>query len=126
MPGGFGGPLGGVNKSRLAALVTKLDDLTSKPLELTLSEDQKKKVREQIKDLDQKEELSDEEAKKRLDALQEVVTPEQRKTLEAAGFRFAPQRGGGPPANLPNPFQAGDDSKHLKELKDRLGSGKAG
>jgi hypothetical protein len=121
-PGGRGG-FGGMRdnpKIQLANLVAKLDDLTRKPLEVKLTEDQKKRVREQLKGLDEQKELTDDDAKKRLDALLEIVK-DQSETLKSAGYPW-PGEGRGrdnqPPA--PNPFQAGKNNEHLKSL---LGQG---
>jgi hypothetical protein len=64
-----------------------------KPLVVTLDDDQKAKVQEQLKGLESMEELTAEEAKTRLDALLAIVE-DQRETLEAAGYRW-PGGGGG-------------------------------
>src|SRR5438046_2506304 len=74
MMGGPGGPMGGAPpggrpptaKSQLASLVTKLDQLTRKPLTVSLNEEQRKKLREQLRGLDESEDLAEEDAKKRL------------------------------------------------------------
>jgi hypothetical protein len=73
-------------KAQLALLVNKMQQLTDKPLALTLSGERRNAIREQLKDLTEPEELTDVDAKRRLDAILEVVK-DDRKTLEAVGFR---------------------------------------
>jgi hypothetical protein len=121
MPGGQG-MFGRPNpKNQLASLVAKLDQLVAKPLTLHLSPEQRTKLEEQLEGLDEKKELSDKEAQKRLDAVLKIVK-EQKATLEAAGYRWPGEgRGGGqPPAAAPNPFKEKANRKHLKELQERL------
>ena len=109
-------------KTQLASLVAKLDQLTQKPLAVNLTDEQKKKVREQLQGLGDQDDLSDDDAKKRLDALMEVVTPEQKETLEAAGARLPGRQIPIPrPADAPkNPFKEEANAKHLKSLQDQL------
>jgi hypothetical protein len=107
----------------LARLVVKIDQLTQKPLHITLTTEQQAKIREQLQGLDDKAELSDEEAKKRLDAILEIVKG-NKDTLEAAGYNWPGQMPGGrggfgqPPA--PNPFKEDANAKHLKSLQEQL------
>jgi hypothetical protein len=134
-PGGRGG--GGPNpKAQLAALVNKLDVLTEKPLTVKLNEDQRKQVQEQLTGLAD-DNLSDDDAKKKLDKLLDVLK-EQKGTLEAAGYQWPGEGGrgggrGGPTGNLPgggrggrggepppNPFKNEQNAEHLKHLTDRL------
>jgi hypothetical protein len=126
-PGGARGGGGPNSKAQLVALVTKLEQLTSKPLSVNLNEEQQAKLREELKGLNEKDDLSDDEAKKRLDSILEIVKGE-KETLEAAGYRWPGQRGGGggtqPPAEVPNPFKEGDAGKHLKALQEQLSKGK--
>lgn len=143
-PGGMMAGMGGMGRgmqgppvrSQLANLVSKLDVLTNKekPLLIQLTPEQKQKVKEQLQGLADLQEVSDDEAKKRLDALLEVLK-ENKETLEAAGFRwpgaqagpggFGAPGGGRPGGNQPtNPFK--DDpnvSKALKSLESTLGKG---
>jgi len=136
-PGGAGGGGGGQRgpspKTQLANLVTKLDLLTQKPLSVELTADQKKKVGEQLKGLTDADDLSDEDATKRLDALKDVLK-ENIETLEAAGYRFPGQGGpggapgaGGPGGGRPpaNPFKDEQTGKHLKSLESQLAKGAA-
>jgi hypothetical protein len=125
----MGGPPGGQPgrgqgpsaKTQLASLVAKLDQLTRKPLAVNLTEEQRAQVREQLKGLGDADDLSDDDAKKRLDTVLDVVK-DQRETLEAAGYRWPGQQGGGrPPADAPkNPFKDEANGKHLKSLEDQL------
>jgi hypothetical protein len=129
MPGGPGGGgrgrggRGGANsKIQLTLLVVKLDQLTNKPLAITLTDEQCSKIREQLAGLKDKEELSEEDAKKRLDALLDAVK-ENKQTLAAAGYRWPGEGGGrgGPPGDVPpNPFTDEENSKHLKALQERV------
>jgi hypothetical protein len=119
-------------KAQLATLVGKLDMLTSKPLAVDLDAAKKKQVLEQLRGLGEKDELKDEEAKAKLDALLKVLDGD-RDTLEAVGYRWpgaaAPGGGrgrGGAAQAPPNPFKEGDNGKHLKALQERLEKGAAG
>jgi hypothetical protein len=115
------GGRGPSSKNQLATLVTKIDQLTKKPLVINLTDEKRTKLREQLQGLDKKEELSEVEAKKRLDAILEVVK-EDRATLEAAGYRWPGEGGGGfrPPSNDPNPFTSEQNGKHLKSLQEQV------
>lgn len=119
---GMGGGRGPNPKAQLATLVTKLDQLSGKPLHLALTPEQKKKVDEQLQKLDEEKELKEDDAKKRLDTLLTLLK-DQRETLEAAGYRWpgAGQGGGGrPPADQPNPFTEEANAHHLKSLRAYL------
>ena len=148
-PGGGGGRGGPTAKSQLATLVTKLDQLTRKPLTVSLSEEQRTKLRERLRGLEEKEVLAEEDAKKRLDAILEIVQSD-RENLETAGYRWpgqpraggggggppragggggggGPPRaggGGGAPPERPNPFKDEQNGKHLKSLDQQLASTK--
>ncbi len=131
-PGGRpGGPGGGPNsKIQLAVLINKLEVLTQKPLIIQLDDEKQKKLAEQLQGLEAKEELSEDEAKDRLEAIL-VIVKDNRETLEAAGYRWPGERpaggaAGGRPADVPNPFKEGDNNKHLKSLQELLAKGKAG
>lgn len=124
---GAGAPKGGMGrgpnpKLQLASLVAKLDLVTGKPPTIQLTEEQRKKVQQQLQGLDTAEDLPAEEAKKRLDALLEVLK-DHRQTLELVGYRWPSQ--GGPssfsaPPELPNPFKEEKSAKPLKSLQSRL------
>lgn len=106
-------------KLQLAALVVKLNQLTGKTLMIDLG-DRKAKVAEQLKDLDTLETLSDEAADARVQALMELLKPDEN-TLTSAGFNlnFAGTVGKGkePPAN---PFTTETNKGALKALQDRV------
>src|SRR5262245_53562487 len=80
MAGGGGGHRGGGqrgaansnSKNQLASLITKLDLLTHERPVVKLDADQKRQIRKQIEKLEDKEDLSEEEAKKKLDAVVDI------------------------------------------------------
>lgn len=139
--GGGGGPS---PKVQLTTLVNKLEVLSTKPLTIKLNEDQQKKLAEQLQGLDEKEELTDEDAKTRLEAILEIVK-DDKATLESAGYRWPGGGGGGPgggrggapgggrggfgggaPPDVPkNPFKdVEENNKHLKSLQEQLSKAK--
>jgi hypothetical protein len=130
-PGGGkgGGPGGGfgigsrpTSKGQLASLVAKLDQLTKKPLEVKLTDEQRAKIAKQLEGLDAADGVSEEEAKKRLDAILATIEGD-KETLEAAGFRWP---GDNPPRTPSgdNPFAEGEAKEHLKQLLERVGKAK--
>jgi hypothetical protein len=128
-PGGGpkGGPGGGFQapspRVQLAGLVTALENVADKPVTLTLTDDQRKAIAEQLKGLDAAAEIKDDDAKARLDAILKVVEKD-RATLEAVGYRPPTEGKGsggfGPPKDSPNPFKEGPAHERLKLLLDRL------
>jgi hypothetical protein len=125
MPGMGGkgkGPAGPSPKTELATLVVKIHLLTDKPLTLSLSEQQRSTIAEQLRELADKEDLSDDDAKARLEAILDSVKAE-RAILEAAGFRWPAQGGAGgiptPPAAA-NPFKGGENRERLLALQTSL------
>jgi hypothetical protein len=121
---GMGGGRGPSPKTQLAGLVDKLDVLTGKPLAIELAPERKAKIAEVLKGLDDKMELTDEDAKRKLDALLAEVQ-DQKTTLEAAGYSW-PGEGGAPGragAAAPNPFKEEASAQHLKALRERLAKG---
>jgi hypothetical protein len=123
-PGGGGGGRGPSPKAQLASLVTKLDQLTQKPLTVTLNDEEKAKLAEQLRGLAELDTLDDEEAKKRLEATLELVK-DDREALEAAGYRWPGAPGGFRPTGAPNPFKEEENAAHLKGLQARLEKPKA-
>jgi hypothetical protein len=106
-------------KLMLANFVATLDALTTKPLEIKLTDGQKTKLAKALKELDPEIDISEEDAGKRLDELLKIVQ-ENRETLEAAGFRWP---GTAPPFARPsagNPFAEDANKEHLKKLGDRV------
>jgi len=121
-PKGPGGPPAAPSpKVQLAALVTALDTVADRPVTITLTPEQKTVIAEKLKGLDQPAELTDDDAKARLDAILKEVEKDQ-KTLETVGFRTTPPAKGGfgPPKEVPNPFKEGPAAERLKSLLDRL------
>ncbi len=126
--GGKGGGKGGGGfapspKAQLAQLVTKLDTLTGQTLHIDLTPEQKKQAKELLAGLAEKDEIKDEDAKEKLDALLKILEP-HKKALEDAGFRWpGGMGGGGPPGGMPpaNPFKEGDSAAALKALEAKLG-----
>ncbi len=123
--GGMGMGMGGKGpsaKSQLNTLVAKLDILTQKPLTVNLDDAQKKQVQEQLKGLDALDELTEADAKQRLDALLEVVK-DQKEQLSVVGFRWPGEKGGGfgGAKDVPNPFKEEPNAKRLQALEQRLG-----
>jgi hypothetical protein len=127
--GGFGGGQRGGRggapdyRTELAMLVLKLDEVTTaKPVTLNLTADQKKAIRQAIGDLLDKDNLSAQDAEKKLKAILKVLDKYQ-KPLEEAGYRW-PLRGsdlvGQQPTDRNNPFSDELIRKHLKALKERL------
>jgi hypothetical protein len=108
-------------KAQLVALVTALDTVADRPVTITLTPEQKSTIVEKLKGLDQPAELTDDDAKARLDAIVKAVEREQ-KTLETVGFRTTPPAKGGfgPPKESPNPFKEGPTAERLKSLLERL------
>src|SRR5262249_24579502 len=117
--GGGGGGMRPTAKTQLTVLVNKLDILVTKPLSVELTPEQKKKVLDEIKELGEKEELSEEEAQKHLDALLALLES-KKDTLEAAGFRWPGAAANPLPQPPPNPFKDGNNEKHLKSLNAQL------
>ncbi|MFO0843968.1 MAG: hypothetical protein U0797_16480 [Gemmataceae bacterium] len=127
MAKGFGGkggpPARPPARAQLAQLVTKLDQLTEKPLTINLTAEQRAKLAEQLAGLGEEKELSNEEAEKRMKEILEVVKSDKA-TLEAAGFAWpgpAPAAGGpGAAGGFGNP----ESAQRLKSLQERLVKGK--
>jgi hypothetical protein len=123
--GGGGGQRGGSGisaKNQLAAVITKLDLLTHKAPVVTLDAEQKRKMREQIQELEDKEDLTEEEAKEKLEAVVGILNDDQKKTLSEAGADVPGQRGGnrGGGSAPANPFREGQTGEHLKSLRGEL------
>ncbi|HKB04543.1 MAG TPA: hypothetical protein VKD90_20135 [Gemmataceae bacterium] len=128
--GGFGGGGGGFgqpnSKALLSSLVIALDRVADRPVTIALTPEQRQAIAEQLKGLDSADQLSEEEAKARLDAIHKIVEKD-KDALEAVGYRgFAPPgKGGGGGGGFgkdqpPNPFKEGTAAGRLKSLNDRL------
>lgn len=124
---GAGAPKGGMGrgpnpKLQLASLIAKLDLVTGKAPTIELSQEQRKQVQQQLQGLDAAEDLPEEDARKRLDTLLEVLK-DHRETLELVGYRWPSQ--GGPtsfssPPEVKNPFKEEKNARPLKSLQSRL------
>jgi hypothetical protein len=92
--GGFGG---GGGKFALTSLVGRLE-LLSRPdlkLRVELNEEQSKAIAAKLTELDQAEKLTGDEAQEALDALEAVLTPEQKEIVNAIGLPRGGRGGGG-------------------------------
>lgn len=125
MGGGMGGGRGGSRaKGQLTNLVAKLDMLSKGPIELRLDDSNRKKVLKALEGLADQENLEDDVAQKKLDALL-VILKDDRSTLENVGFRWPGAQGGGGfggggRQQPPNPFTEKANKEHLASLTDRL------
>ena len=153
MGGGGGGMMGGGGggsrgKRNLTALVGKLD-LAGKGISVQLDSEQSAKLAAQLAELEQPEKMSQEEAQERCDALEDLLTDEQKATLALFELPRAGRGGGGggmmgggrpggmaggPPGGMPgmggppggdqpddsNPFQDEGNRDRLRSLLDRL------
>jgi hypothetical protein len=88
MPAGMAGGRFQPAKGQLANLIDKLSLLTGKPLTLELSEEQKQQLRQQVKGLQDIDELTDDSAQRKLEAIQDALA-EKRELLEAVGYRWS-------------------------------------
>jgi len=139
--GGRGGK-GPNPQAQLGQLIGKVDTLTKGTLHVELTPDQKKQIKEQLAGLDEKDAITEDEAKAKLDAIITILAG-HRKTLEAAGYNWPgpaqappPKEAGMPPGGIPpggpptpppappapqNPFKAGPNAETLKSLRGTLG-----
>jgi hypothetical protein len=106
-------------KTQLSNLVAKLDVLTNKPLTVSLDAGEKKQVREQLKGLEAMDDLPEDAAKQRLDALL-VVLKDHKEALILAGFAWPGESNAAGPS-MANPFKIEASGKHLQSLQERLG-----
>ncbi len=120
--GGPGGPVGfgggpPDHKVQLGNLVDRVIILALKPPTFTLTDEQKKQALAQLDGLEKPDELSQEEAEKRLEALQKVLEGQSdslRKISTGGPGRGGP---GGRPPTPPNPFKEEKKAQELKELR---------
>lgn len=124
--GGGGAPKGNFgpsNKMLLTFLVTALDNVAEKPIHVKLTDEQRSAVLEQLKGLDAADDIKDDDAKAKLDAILKVLEP-HKETLEAAGYRWPGAGGmggfGGKNKEAANPFKEGTSATRLKSLVERL------
>ena len=147
--GGMGGGGGGGGKRALTSFVGKLE-LLSRPdfkLHVELDADQANSIAAKLQELDKNEAMTAEQAQEQLEALESLLTSEQKEVLAAIGLPFGrgggrpgaggPMAGGaGPAAGAPpaggmmgmgaasnpneNPFTQEVNQKRLKDLLGRL------
>ncbi len=121
--GGFGAPPS--SKMQLASLVAVLDRIVDKPVSVNLSPEDRSAIAKQLEGLDTANEIKEEDAKARLEAIQKVLEKD-REALEKVGYRWPGTPRGGfakggfgkdPPAN---PFKQEPAAERLKSLNERL------
>ncbi len=86
--GGMGGGGGGAGKRNLTALIGKLE-LLSRPslkLHLELATEQATKIAARLEEIEKAEKMTGDEAQSHLDALEELLTAEQKETLGLIGL----------------------------------------
>jgi hypothetical protein len=118
------------DKRSLAALVGKVELLTRPNFKLTLelNPEQQATLAPELTAIKQMETMTDEDARKRLEAMEALLTPEQKATLDV--FSLPRRRGnpGGPSSGAPsmggglpedNPFA--QDQTNQQRLDDLLG-----
>jgi hypothetical protein len=138
-PGGMGpaGAAGGASPRRsLSTLVAKLELLTA-GLRIDLTPDQQRTIADTLAKLDEATELTDADAQKRIDDIQNLLTKDQAAVLGSielrsrGGLSSAPgpvqtgATGRGQSTATPsseNPFKQPENAKRLQRLRDRLGN----
>jgi hypothetical protein len=105
---GGGGP-GAAGKRNLTSLVGKLELLSRANLNLhvQLDADQVKSIAEKLAALDAAETMTAEEAQSQVDALEALLTAQQKEALSLIGLPGGGQRGGGGPQGAGGPPGAG-------------------
>jgi hypothetical protein len=96
-------------------LVAKLDQMTAQPLALRVTDKQRGELQEQLKQIEDIDQLSDDAAQKHLDALLKILEP-NKDALEAVGFHW--------PGTADVPTQQ-THSRHLKSLRESLARNKS-
>jgi hypothetical protein len=128
--GGMGGGRGGPRPKRdLTSVVQKVALLTG-DISLSLSAEQASAFVAALKDIEQAETMSDEEAQAKHDELLALLTDEQKLQLEAIGIprprpTSSPGGGGERPAEDANPFAQEVNSTAIVVLRERF-AGKNG
>lgn len=142
-PPGMGGPMmgggGARGKRNLTQLVGKLELLTRGKLDVALSPEQTAKLSPLLAELNGSDKMTADEAQERLDALEGLLTSEQKEIVESIGLPFGgrgglggrgggmggmmgggmPGMGGGPPDDE-NPFKQEANQKRLHDLLTRI------
>jgi hypothetical protein len=128
--GGGGGNRGPSPKAQLTELVKRLNLLVKQPLVIELTAEEQKELHKQVAELAELDKLTDDDAKKHLDALQKALG-DKKSTLDSAAAVFGRGGGGGggggggaagPPSPPDiNPFKNNDDDKKIiKSLESKL------
>jgi hypothetical protein len=117
-------PQASPTKVQLIQLIAKLDQLASEPPNLALSDKQKADLLDKLKDVDELARLSDVQASERLAAMVQLLSTDQRDTLQKAGYIIpGTQQGFG------GATKGGGDAaahrKHVQSLREKLAQGKA-
>ena len=123
---GMGGGMGGGPnpKRELTTLVRKLDLLTG-DISIKLNQEQGTSLAAALADVEKAEDMSDDDAQAKHDAILALLDDAQKPQLDAVGLP-RPQRGagggpGGPPKEAPaNPFQDETNAKSLQNLRERF------
>jgi hypothetical protein len=130
MGGGMGGMGGGANPKRdLTTLVRKIDLLTGE-IGIKLNPEQGASLAAALADVEKAEDMSDDDAKAKHDAILALLDDAQKPQLDAIGLP-RPQRGsgGGPGGSAKqapaNPFQEETNAKSLKNLQERFAAKEA-
>ena len=97
-------------KVQLIALIEKLDRVTETT---KLDPERKKQVLAQLQGLEEKEQMSEDEAKGQRDALLSILKVRDR-------WIGTPTEEAKAAATAANPFKAGKPQQHLKALQERL------
>ena len=136
--GAGGGGGGGREKRSLTALVGKME-LLSKGLHFELDAEQSAKIAAKLAELEDTERMSSDESSTHLEALEAILTDEQKATLEAIDLPRGGRAGGGPTgggggtvsgtgmgggrgggSDDENPFRKETNQQRLRSLKERL------
>ncbi len=128
MPPGKGPPAGGAKnkkgggggaKFQLVSLVDKLDMMIGQPPRLNLTKEQKQQLAEQLKGLGEMEDLSDDEAKTRLDQIFKILS-DHKDVLKEAGIVLPGEARAPAAGNPPNPFVRENNRTRLEDLQKHL------
>ncbi len=133
-PGGMGGGMGGMGgpnpKRDLTTLVRKIDLLTGE-IGIKLSDEQGASLAAALADVEKAEDMTDDNAQAKHDAILALLDDSQKPQLDAIGLP-RPQRGsgGGGPAGArkeapANPFQDETNAKALENLRERFAAKEA-
>jgi hypothetical protein len=103
----------GPSRDLLVSLVAKLNRVTAEPARLTLTKEQRQQVLTQLQGLSVKHVLTEEEAKKRLDSLLDILK-DHKETLVSVDFPWPGSQ------RSANPFLQEDNRAQLNALQAAL------